>query len=80
MDIKEKVRECLEECGIVIHDDETIEQMESINYVTAILSLEETFDIEFPDEFLSFEIMVNLDKVKDTVEIIIKREREEKED
>lgn len=80
MDIKEKVRECLEECGIVIHDDGTIEQMESINYVTAILSLEETFDIEFPDEFLNFEIMVSLDKVKDTVEIIIKREREEKED
>lgn len=80
MDIKEKVRACLEECGIVIHDDGTIEQMDSINYVTAILSLEEAFDIEFPDEFLNFEIMVSLNKVKDTVEIIIKREREEKED
>lgn len=52
MPVNERVLKCLEENGIIVLEDGNFENMNSINFISAIISLESEFDIEIPDEYL----------------------------
>ncbi len=71
MELVDRAKECLEESGIIIYEDGTIEPMPSVSFVTAILSLEDEFDIEFPDEYLNFEIMQDLKHLGEAIQAIL---------
>lgn len=61
--MKDKVQNCLEENGILISNTGELENVDSISFISAIVSLEEEFDIEFPDEYLVQNNMANIDDV-----------------
>lgn len=67
MNIKKIVIRILEENGIGINDEGGFLNMDSISFISAIVSIEQEFEIEFPDEFL---MLSRLDSVKKLVEII----------
>jgi acyl carrier protein len=52
MSINERVLKCIEENGIVVLEDGNFDNMDSINFISAVISIESEFDIEFPDEYL----------------------------
>lgn len=52
MSVNERVLKCIEENGIIVLEDGNFDNMDSINFISAIISLESEFDIEFPDEYL----------------------------
>lgn len=56
----EKVQRCLEENGIIVDENGEMMDVESINFIASVICLEEEFNIEFPDEMLSFEKIGNL--------------------
>ena len=65
MDTKEKILFVLEEMGINLEnaDDVTPLQkyiVDSIQFITFIISLEEKFSFVFPDEFLSYDSISTL--------------------
>lgn len=68
--VKEKVLKCLEENGIDISEDGNLLNVESINFISAIVSLEEEFNIVFPDEYLGFTNITTLDSIMSIVEIL----------
>lgn len=52
MNMSERVQKCIEENGILVLEDGSFDNMDSIQFISAIVSLESEFDIEFPDEYL----------------------------
>jgi acyl carrier protein len=52
MSISERILKCIEENGIAVLDDGDFDNLDSISFISAIISLETEFDIEFPDEYL----------------------------
>lgn len=60
---KEKVEKILEEEGITISKNGVLQDVNSIKFISAIVNIEEEFNIEFPDEYLTLDIMGNLDNI-----------------
>lgn len=52
MDIKIEIERIFEENGINIADAESLESIDSIQYVTIIVEIEQFFNIVLPDYFL----------------------------
>lgn len=52
MEVKKRVMNCLEENGIEVCKDGTFNELESVEFISMVVSLEEEFMIEFPDEYL----------------------------
>jgi acyl carrier protein len=67
MNIEERIRECIENNGVLINDDGTFEEIDSLRFVSTIVALEEEFDIEIPDEYLTFDTMSSLENIKTIV-------------
>ena len=64
-EVKAAIIEELENLGIIIdmtEEDTDLLSMEidSITFITFIISLEERFDIRFPDEYLTMEVLRSL--------------------
>lgn len=57
MEKLQKIQNCLEENGIEVLNDGTLDNVDSISFISSIVSLEEEFNIEFPDEYLLIEKM-----------------------
>ena len=55
MEKLQKIQNCLEENGIEVLNDGTLDNVDSISFISSIVSLEEEFNIEFPDEYLLIE-------------------------
>ncbi|CAG9623698.1 hypothetical protein BACCIP111883_04530 [Sutcliffiella rhizosphaerae] len=71
MNIKERVTECLFRLGIEIEDDESFELSETITdsffFITIILELEQEFDIEIPDDYLSIDLFQSIDHLTEII-------------
>lgn len=67
-----KIKECLEECGIIVMDDEFDEplDMDSMQYVSLIVQIEEIFNIMIDDEKLILD-SVSLHQLYDMVESMV---------
>ena len=61
--MKERIIKCIEENGIEVCADGTILELNSLKFIATIVSLEDEFDIEFPDEYLTGEIMESIDSI-----------------
>lgn len=87
MDIENKVINIFNENGVEIIDkNEPLPEMDSINYISILVSLEQEFDIEFSDDFLIMENQPNaqvfIDIIKNETENQISintNQKEEKE-
>lgn len=65
VEVKSAIIEELENLGIIIdisEEDTDLLSMEidSITFITFIVALEERFEIQFPDEYLTMEVMNSL--------------------
>lgn len=70
MNIDEKIRECIESNGITINADGTLGEYDSIMFVSTIVSLEEEFDIEIPDEYLLYDFFTSLEGIEKMIDEI----------
>lgn len=52
MNIKDTVVKILGENGIEIDDEGVLLNLESLSFISTLVDIEQTFDIELPDEFL----------------------------
>ena len=65
VNVKSAIIEELENLGVIIdtsEEDMDLLSMEidSITFITFIVALEEKFEIQFPDEYLTMEVMTSL--------------------
>lgn len=63
MDRRDSVRRCLEENGVEIGETGEFLDVESINFISALVSIEEAFGFEFPDEYLLSGLLPTLDSI-----------------
>lgn len=68
MQIKEKIIEIIEENGIEIQKDGTLEHFNSIEFVSMLVSVEQTFNIEIPDAFLISDHILDVESITAIVE------------
>lgn len=54
---------CLEENGIIIDQKGNLPEMESVVFISTVISIEEEFGIEFPDEYLNITYFNNIDGI-----------------
>jgi len=54
---------CLEENGIIVDQEGNLPDMESVVFISTVISIEEEFGIEFPDEYLNIAYFNNIDEV-----------------
>lgn len=59
-EMKQIVRHVFEENGIDIDDQDAVENMDSLEYIATLVSLEEKFEIEFPDSMLIKNMFENM--------------------
>lgn len=71
MSKKEKIIQCLEESGIIVKADGQIEVLDSVTFVSAILALEEEFEIEISEEYLLTDFMKSLEQVEVIIDTIL---------
>ncbi len=65
MNIKNELLNIIADLGIVVDENETIQDIDSLTFVSLVVKIEEKFNITFPDEFLL------LDMVKDISNLVI---------
>ena len=54
---------CLEENGIIVDQEGNLPDMESVVFISTVISIEEEFGIEFTDEYLNIAYFNNIDEV-----------------
>lgn len=63
MKLIEKIKKIIEENGAKVNDNGSIENMDSLSFIATIVQLEEEFDIEFPDMYLTSEKLNKVDSI-----------------
>lgn len=71
MAIMNRIRKNLEENGIEVDDDGGLLNVDSMNFISSIVCLEQEFEIEFPDEYLLIDSLSNIENISVIVEQII---------
>ena len=70
-EIKNKLNILLDELGLSEETDEgkkvNFEELDSIQIISAIVEIEECFDIEIPDEYLVAEFFDNINHIVDVI-------------
>jgi acyl carrier protein len=76
-EIKNKLYELLDEIGAIETDEEgnrtLLGSMDSIQFISLIVEIEECFNIEIPDEYLVTELFENDEHMIDIIEQLIKK-------
>lgn len=62
MNIKTEIKRIFEENGVNISDPDSLENLDSIQYVTIIVEIEQFFNITFPDYILADNAFVDFQK------------------
>lgn len=70
-DIKKMVSKVFDENGIDIDDFVMVQEMDSLQYMSIIISLEELFEIEFPDSILMTNIFDEEDRLIDLINVLL---------
>lgn len=53
MSVTERIIECFEKAGATVIESGEFESLDSITFISAIINLENEFDIIFPDEYIT---------------------------
>ena len=75
MDNKTRIIECLEESGLSVLENGEIEITNSVNYIYAVLSLEEEFEIEFDESYINGDFMHTVDQLEEIINLISKQKK-----
>lgn len=67
MNVGEKIEKCLFENGIDIDENGNMRDVDSLDFIGAIIALEEVFNIEFPDWFLNYELLHNKEQIEEMI-------------
>lgn len=70
MDLRKQLLECIEENGIVVLEDGSL-QMDSLNFIGMIVSIETTFSIEIPDDLLVADTLSSFDGIYHVLEKLL---------
>ena len=77
-EIRDIVKSIFEENGIDVEDKEMINSMDSLEYISILVSLEEKFDIEFPDSFMEQNMFENMIDVYVLISWLLEEKYEKK--
>lgn len=69
--IRSLMAKVLEENGVDINDSDSLNAMDSLQYISSLVSLEEKVEIELPDEILVHNIFTDLDKAIDLLCLLV---------
>ena len=67
MEIKDKIQEIMDENGVEYEDGKIITELESIQFVSVMIALEDSFNITFPDEMMTPDRFIYFEKLYETV-------------
>lgn len=77
LEIKERILKAFERVGILI-DDTSLDLMEyigdSVNFITAVVELEDEFEITFPNDLLNYEVFQGLDNLIEIINNLVENE------
>jgi len=65
--IKNSIIKVIDDVNIFLDDDGVLCNVDSLSYIQFVAALEDAFDVEFPDELLSF---TSLKKVEDFATVV----------
>lgn len=71
MNILNKIYDCLNDNGIDIDEDGNFIEFDSLSYISCIVSIEEEFQIEFPDQYLNSQEMTNINMIEKIIKELI---------
>ena len=57
--------------GAEINEEGTIEEIDSITFISLVLDLEAEFNIEIPDEYLLMSVFSSVDNIVSIIETLI---------
>ena len=63
-----------EEIGVDITNQEAVNQMDSVQYVSALVGLEDEFNIQFPDEILVRNIFQEIDEFYEMLILLVEEQ------
>lgn len=66
--IEARVIEIVEENGIEIDDEGKFDNVDSIKFISMLVSIEQEFNIEIPDDFLLLDNILNISSITAIVE------------
>lgn len=65
--MKETLLDIMEQNGIEYEDDKLISKLDSIQYISAMVAIEEEFEIEIPEQYLVQNVFENLDHLSSII-------------
>lgn len=71
MSIRDIIIENIELNGAEINEEGTIEEIDSITFISLVLDLEAEFNIEIPDEYLLMSVFSSGDNIVSIIETLI---------
>ena len=71
MSIRDIIIENIELNGAEINEGGTIEEIDSITFISLVLDLEAEFNIEIPDEYLLMSVFSSVDNIVSIIETLI---------
>ena len=71
MSIRDIIIENIELNGAEINEEGTIEEIDSITFISLVLDLEAEFNIEIPDEYLLMSVFSSVDNIVSIIETLI---------
>lgn len=71
MSIRDIIIENIELNGAEINEEGTIEEIDSITFISLVLDLEAEFNIEIPDEYLLMGVFSSVDNIVSIIETLI---------
>lgn len=69
--LKQRVSSVFEINGLDINDLQSIEQMDSLEYISTLVGLEREFEIEFPDAMLIKNMFVDMEEFYELLRFLL---------
>jgi len=64
VNVREDILNILSDLGITVNDLDMLEQIDSVEFMTLIVTLEDFFGITFQDEMVLFSVMDTVSKIE----------------
>lgn len=71
MNIHDQIVEIFEENGVDVENADSFNNIESIQYISIIVDIEQKFDVPLPDYILTRDDILNFDQFADIVKEVI---------
>lgn len=72
MNIREKLQNIFEENGVDTSDSQQLREIDSVQYITIIVEIEQKFNIVLPDSYIEKNVAEDFDVFVDMIQEILK--------